>query len=258
MAKNSQSSGCSKYFGSAVVVFLLGSIPILWGFYSFYENNRDTKRQLDNQAIQLAYQETQIALANQQYQLQAQQLTLAAQQGQLFTPISSDNGNFSITSTAYFAQATQIEATSQAIATKQKGIEATQTAVAIQSTPSVVIRADDVISQINGVDNGVPNALSWWREYEPSGNNGDFTPSSFTGKKCYGLAWNTNQYGYHRLVVFQKTMSLTFAAGGWYVKVCIPDYVVISAEDIGKIKADWLGKRYGDTKQAPWRVIVEP
>lgn len=258
MANNSSTSGCSKYFGSAIVVFLLGLIPILWGFYTFYKNNKDTKKQLENQAVELAYQETQIALANQQNQLQAQQLTLVAQQGQLLTPLPSDKSNFSLTATAYFVQATQIEATSQAIAIRQKDIEATQTAFAIQATPLVVIRADDVTPQIKGVDNGVQNALSWWREYDPTGDSGEFTPTSFAGNKCYGLAWNTKQYGYHRLIVFQNTMSIKFGAGGWYIKVCIPDYIVISAEDIGKIKADWLGKRYGDIQSSPWQVLVIP
>jgi hypothetical protein len=30
---------------------------------------------------------------------------------------------------------------------------------------------------------------------------------------------------------------------------------MISAEDVGKIQVDWLGKRYG-TDNTPWQVIV--
>lgn len=259
--KNANSS-CSKFFGSAVLAGVIAILGLAWAVYTFDQNNRDTQRELDNQTIQISHQQTQIALADEQNQLQSQQLTLMAQKpkidGQFLTPAPSDSGDFSLTATAFFIQATQIEATSKAVATRQKAIEVTQTAVALQATPSVVIRADDVTPQIKGVDNGIQNVLSWWREYEPTGDSGEFSPTSFAGNKCYGLAWNTNQYGYHRLVVLQNTMSITFAAGGWYVKVCIPDYIVISANDIGKIKADWLGKKYGDTQNYPWQVITNP
>jgi len=262
MSNTGSTSGFSKFLGSAILAGIVAIAGLGWTVYAFYANNRDSQQELDNQVIQIAQQQTQIALAAEQNQLQAQQLTLVAEQssieGQLLTPMPSNNDNFLLTATAFSVQATQIEATSQAIVSRQKSIEATQTAIFVQSTPSVVIRADDVIPQIKGVNNGVQNALSWWREYSPTGDDGEFTPTSFAGNKCYGLAWNTNQYGYHRLIVFQNTMSFTFAAGGWYIKVCIPDYIVISDEDIGKIEADWLGKRYGDTECCPWQVIANP
>jgi hypothetical protein len=57
----------------------------------------------------------------------AQQLSI---EGQLRTTVPSDIDDSSLTAIAAMIQATQIEATSQAIATKQKGIEATQTAIA--------------------------------------------------------------------------------------------------------------------------------
>ncbi len=254
----SSSSGCSKFLGSAVVMGVLTIIGLIWAVYTFYENNQDTKRELDNQTIQLAYQQTQIALADQQNQLQSQQLTLVAQQGQLLTPNPSDNGNFPLTATAFFVQANQIEATSQAIASRQKSIEATQTAIASQPTPSTVIRAEDVIPQIKGEDGGVQRFVSWWNEVDYGGESGELDPTSpVPNHKCFGMAWNTNQYGYHRLIVFQKPITITFAAGGWYVKVCIPDNIVISAEDIGKIQADWLDKRYGTDNQR-WQITVVP
>jgi hypothetical protein len=258
MTQGNSSNLLIKLLGSAAFVGLIAVIALIFQVVSSRNDDIAEKTQQANQAILIAQQQTQIALADEQKQLQVEQLTLVVQQGQLFTPNSSDNGDFSLTATAFFVQAAQIEATSQAIATRQKSIEATQTAVALQATPSVVIRADDVTPQIKGVDNGIQNALSWWKEYEPTGDNGVFAPVAITGKKCYGLAWNTNQYGYHRLIVFQQSTSLTFAAGGWYVKVCIPDYIVISAEDVGKIKTNWLGKRYGDIQKNPWQVIVNP
>jgi hypothetical protein len=257
MNNTASSSGCSKFLGSAVVMGVLTIIGLLLAVYTFYKNNQDTQKELDNQTIQLAYQQTQIALADQQNQLQSQQLTLAAQQGQILTPNPSDNGNFPLTATAFFVQATQIEATSQAIAARQKSIEATQTAIASQPTPSTVIRAEDIIPKIKGEDGSIQKVLSWWREVDYGGNDGLLDASSYAGYECFGMAWNTNQYGYHRLVVFQKSTSFSFADGGWYVKVCAPDSVIISAEDVGKIQADWLGKRYGIDNN-PWQVIVSP
>jgi hypothetical protein len=79
--------------------------------------------------------------------------------------------------------------------------------------------------------------------------------SSMQNENCFGMAWNTNEYGYHRLIVFQKPSIFTFADGGWYAKVCIPYDIVISPEDLGRIQADWLGKRYGIDNH-PWQVLV--
>lgn len=135
---NNEGSGCSKYLGSAVLAGAVAIIGLAWAVYTFYGNSRDTQKALENQAIQIAQQQTQIALIAQQNQFQSQQLTLAVEQSniqnQLLTSIPPDNGNSSLTATAVFVQASRIEATSQAIATKQKGIEATQTAVASQLT----------------------------------------------------------------------------------------------------------------------------
>ena len=260
--KNSSTNWFIRIIGASAFASIIALIALVSQLTSSRSDEATSKTQEAYQAIQIAQQQTQIALAGEQNKLQSQQLTLVAQQinmeGQLLTPAASENSNFSLTTTAFFFQATQIEATSQAIATRQRDIETTQTALAVQPTPSIVIRADDVLNEIQGVDNGVPNAFSWWRESDSTSNGGEFTPTSSTGNTCYGLAWNTRQYGYHRLVVFQNTMSLTFEDGGLYTKVCIPDYVAISAEDIGKIKADWLGKRYGDIKNRPWEVIVNP
>lgn len=258
MNNGSSSSGCSKFLGSAVLIGVVTIIGLLWAFYTFYDNNRTSQIELDNQAIQISQQQTLIALAAEQNQLQSQQLTLVAQQsnmeGQILTP---DDGNFSLTATAFSAQSTQIEATSQAIATRQKSIEATQTAISLQPTPSTVVRAEDVIPKIKGEDEGIQKVLSWWREVDEGGNDGLLDASSDAGYKCFGMAWNTHEYGYRRLIVFEKSRSFTFTDGGWYVKVCAPESVIISAEDVGKIQADWLGKRYGIDNN-PWQVMVNP
>ncbi len=201
---NNENSGCSKFLGSAVLAGAVAIIGLAWGFYTFYENDRDTQKELDNQAIQISQQQTQIALNAEQNQLQSQQLTLVAQQynfdGQILTPLPSDNGDFPLTATAFFVQSSQIEATSQAIMARQKSIEATQTAIASQPTPSTVIRAEDVIPKIKGEDGGIQKVLSWWREVDYGGNDGLLDASSYAGYECFGMAWNTNQYGYHRLV----------------------------------------------------------
>lgn len=263
MMLTTASSGCSKFLSNAVVMGAIATIALLWGFFTFYADNQDTQVQLDNQAVQIMQQKTQIAISAEQNQLQSQELTLVSRQfeleGQVLASSSLDNDNLPLTATAFSAQVSQIEGTRHAIATRQTSIEATQTAVAKpQSTPPLVIRAEDVIPQIKNGDNGVPNTFDWWKEYEPTGQDGIFTPSPIPAHKCFGVAWNTNQYGYHHLLVFQHSMSITFASGGWYVKVCIPEYIIISTEDIGKIKADWLGKQYGDTQNQPWRVITNP
>jgi hypothetical protein len=141
--------------------------------------------------------------------------------------------------------------------TRQVELESTQTAVAQAFLATViVVRADDIIPQIIGVDGGIEKVLGWWVEYDSGGSNGELNPSStVVNHNCYGMAWNTNQYGYHRLIIFQKPTSVTFADGGWYIKICVPNNISISSEDLGKIKADWLGKSYG-IDNTPWRVLV--
>jgi hypothetical protein len=256
---NSFTDWLAKHLGSAVLAGLVAIAALLWGIFSSYSDGQDSKRQLDNQAIQIAKQETQIALIVEQNQLQSQQLTVEAQIANLqgSTSLPENNPDYSLTATAFAAQEIQIEATKQAITDKQKELEATQTAVSQSfSTPVIVIRADDIIPQIKGEDGGIQKAINWWSEVDYSGDSGQLDPSSPISKqKCFGLAWNTNQYGYHRLIVFQKPTTVSFADGGWYIKVCIPDNIVISAEDVGRIQADWLGKRYG-IDNTRWRVIV--
>jgi predicted ATP-dependent Lon-type protease len=38
------------------------------------------------------------------------------------------------------------------------------------------------------------------------------------------------------------------------VQICVPDYIQISPEDVGKIEANWLSKEYG----GEWAVQVFP
>lgn len=131
------------------------------------------------------------------------------------------------------------------------------TNVQAQSIPTIIINASDVISKIQGKDGELQGLLNWWREDESSGKSAKLNPASRNlDEKCFGIAWNTNEYGYHRLVVFQTLSTFTFAAGGWYVKVCIPNNIQISSEDVGRIQADWLGKRYGMDNHT-WKVIVK-
>jgi len=120
----------------------------------------------------------------------------------------------------------------------------------------VTVRADEVIPKIKGEDGEIERILSWWRVDDWGNKNGQLNPSSFLpDETCFGLAWNTNEFGYHRLIVFQKPKTFTFADGGWYVKVCAPKSIQISPEDVGRIQADWLGKRYGIDNH-PWEVRV--
>lgn len=147
MNNTASSSGCSKFLGSAAVMGLLTIIGLLLAVYTFYKDNQDTQKELDNQAIQLAYQQTQIALGVEENQLQSQQLTLAAQQSnieqQILTP-SSDNGDFPLTATA-------IESTRQAIATHVAELESTAIALATkQSIPRSQIIYEDTFDTTSG------------------------------------------------------------------------------------------------------------
>lgn len=122
----------------------------------------------------------------------------------------------------------------------------------------VTVRADEVIPKIKGEDGEIERILNWWRVDDYGNRDGQLDPTSSTMEEtCLGLAWNTNEFGYHRLVVFQKPKALTFADGGWYVKICVPSNIQISPEDVGRIQADWLGKRYGIDNH-PWEVIRIP
>jgi len=172
---NNEGSGCSKFLGSAVVAGVIAIIGLALAVYTFYNNNQDTQQELYNQEFQISLQQTEIALANEQNQLLSHQLTLVPQQSnieeQLLTPIPSGNEDFSLTATAFFIQATQIEATSQAIATRQKGIEATQTAITKYQTPTAL-----PICSSSGNLPPVPEApptgciliVEWWVKPDPT------------------------------------------------------------------------------------------
>jgi len=263
MTQASQSSNrLLKILGSAALAGLVAIIALIWSIYSSHLDEVATEKQLANQATQIAKQDVQIALNAEQNRLLSEQATVVAQQAsideQLRTPLPTNNADFAPTATALALQSSQIEATRQAIEDRQKQIEATQTAIAQSiSTPIVIVRAVDVIPQIKGEDGEFQRLLSWWREDDNGGSNGKFNPLSLrSDEKCFGMVWNTNEYGYHRLIVFQEPTTFTFADGGWYVKVCIPTNIIILPEDIGRIQADWLGKRYGIDNH-PWEVIVK-
>lgn len=124
------------------------------------------------------------------------------------------------------------------------------------SMSGVFIRASDVIPQIKGEDGEIQKILTWWREDDYGIKDGTLDPiSSSPSEKCFGLVWNTKEYGYHSLIVFQTPKIFTFTDGGWYVKVCMPNTIQISPEDVGSIQTTWLGKRYGIDNQ-PWKVVV--
>jgi len=119
-----------KLLGSAVLAGTVAIAALIFQIISSRNNDNASETQQANQAIQIAQQQTQIALADKQNQVQYQQLTLAAQkaiiEGQILTPSSIDNGNFSLTATAFSFQATQIESTSQAIAEMQTSVSLPQ------------------------------------------------------------------------------------------------------------------------------------
>jgi uncharacterized membrane protein len=262
MTKGNQSSNLLiKILGSAALAGLVAIVALVWSIYSSHSEGLATERQLANQATQIAKQDVQIALNAEQNRLLSEQATIAAQKAsiedQLRTPRPTNSTDFAPTATAFAIQSTQIAATKQVIEVKQKQIEATQTAIAQPlPAPAVIVRANDVIPKIKGEDGEFQRVLNWWREDDYGRKDGQLNPSSVApDENCFGMAWNTNEYGYHRLVVFQKPTVFTFADGGWYVKVCIPNSIIISPEDIGRIQADWLGKRYGIDNQ-PWKVIV--
>lgn len=126
----------------------------------------------------------------------------------------------------------------------------------VNITPTIEVRAENVIPEIEGKPEGIEDVIGWWDVIESGFTDGVIDPSvPFEEKKCYGLAWNTEQYGYHHLIVFQKPTNINFIDGGWYVKLCIPNHVDISPQDIGEIQTDWLGKAY-DIDNTPWQVTV--
>jgi hypothetical protein len=254
-------SNLAKILGSAALIGFLTLAAFVWSIYSGRSQAKAMEQQLSNQATQIAKQDVQIVLGVEQNQLLFAQATIAAQQAsvedQLRTPPPINSADFAPTATALAIQSSQIEATKQAIEERQKQIEATQTTIAQPQAAPVIIRANDVTPNIKGEDGGIQSVLSWWREDDSGRKDGEYlNPLSLNSTEyCYGMAWNTNEYGYHKLIVFQRPAVFTFADGGWYAKVCIPASITILPEDIGRIQADWLGKRYG-IDDHPWEVIV--
>lgn len=127
---------------------------------------------------------------------------------------------------------------------------------------TILVNAEDIMSQIRGEDGELQRVMDWWREDGGGATGGLLDPiSNRPNENCYGLAWNTREYGLHSLLVFQQPTQITFVDGdgGWHVKVCVPTYITISLEDVGRIQADWLQKRYGmedGMEGLSWEVIV--
>ena len=244
----------SKILGSTILALVVTVIGLFWTIYS-------DKADDVYQATQQAKQDLQVELMNQSNQLQAKQLTAVVEQGeiekQLLTSKSINEPNFAPTATALTLQSNQIKATRLALGNEQKQIEITQTAVSRPTATSlIVINADEIIPEIRGTDGELQRLLNWWREAESGQIPGVLAPSPTNPlERCFGLIWNTNEYGYHRLIVFQKPQQFTYGDGGWFVKICVPNDIAITPEDIGRIQAKWLEKRYDD-QSIPWKVII--
>lgn len=140
---NLQKNWLIRILGASALTGLVAIIALILQIVSSHDDDIASKTQQAYQAIQIAQQQTQIALAGEQNQLQSQQLTLVAQQSniesQLLTPVPSGISESSLTAVMAMIQSTQIEATSQAIATRQKAIEATQTAIESRSITPVYL-----------------------------------------------------------------------------------------------------------------------
>lgn len=258
---NRQPNLLIKWLGNAALAGIIAIAGFLLAIYSTRSEDKSWQQQLDSQATQIANQRIQIELNAEQNRLLSERATVDAQEanieGKLRTPFPSSDGDFALTATAIFVQSSQFEATRQAIEIRQRQIEATQTAIAQPtSVREIIVRASDITPLIKGEDEELQRIVSWWREEDYGGVGGSFNPvSSRSNEKCFGMVWNTQEYGYHRLIVFQRPSTFSFADGGWYVKICVPVEIMISPDDVGKIQADWLGKRYG-IDNTPWVVIV--
>ena len=100
---------------------------------------------------------------------------------------------------------------------------------------------ENILPNVSAGSDGIKNALPWWRELSSGRRDGIYDPSSRPGS--YGIAWGVK--GYDRtVVVFQTQQTLSFDDGGWYVQVSVPNNVKFSAEDLGKIQANWIEKTY--------------
>jgi len=115
-----------------------------------------------------------------------------------------------------------------------------------------VIKADDILPYITPGPGGIPVALLGQRELSKGNQDGEHNPCAAPGQPgCYGLAWLVKGYS-NAVVVFQDKRELQFGPGGWYSQIRVPDDIQITAEDIGRIQADWLKKTYGGS----WTVQV--
>ena len=128
--------------------------------------------------------------------------------------------------------------------------QATLTAT-IGATMIKIIKADDILPHVTPGPGGIPSTLGW-RELSWGKRDGEHDPSAAPGQPgCYGLAWHVKGYN-NTVIVFQDKRELQFGPGGWYSQIRVPDDIQITAEDIGRIQADWLKKTYGGS----WTVRV--
>ncbi len=139
MAQEGRSSNSlSKFVTNPVVlgfVTVIGLpvavIAILLAIYFYRDNSLDFEYQLSLLATQSAKQDIQISLSFEQNLLAAQRATVEVDRALLPTPpLPADNSDYAPTATYIAIQSGQIEATSQAIQTRQHEIEATQTSIA--------------------------------------------------------------------------------------------------------------------------------
>jgi len=115
---NNEGSGCSKFLGSAVLAGVVAIIGLGWAVYTFYQNNKDTQQELNNQATQISQQQTQIALAEEQLRINSDIATLQAS-----TPNSSS------AATLVGTRVAELEGTAVALSTMQSIMKATEQAI---------------------------------------------------------------------------------------------------------------------------------
>jgi hypothetical protein len=73
--------------------------------------------------------------------------------------------------------------------------------------------------------------------------------------KGYGLAWNVahNNTDYtNRVIAFTKETALQFAAGGWFVRICLREGVELSALDAARIQAAVMQRSKDNTNGVVW------
>jgi RNA polymerase sigma factor (sigma-70 family) len=128
----------------------------------------------------------------------------------------------------------------------------TERALPAATTVARIIKADDILPHITPGPGGIPIALLGQQELAWGKQDGVHDPSAAPGQPgCFGLAWLVKGYS-NAVVVFQDKRELQFEPGGWYSLIRLPDNIQITAEDLGKIQAEWLKKTYGGA----WTVAV--